>query len=98
MSSECLSSALGFSLTIVVQKLNDRFPLKDGIDASDFLMHEMCIYTTSEDDHYVQGRNLARKHFVMNGYVVFRVQVLGLIYIGHFCPLCTNAPTEGETM
>ena len=51
-SKECNESVYGFTYDTVVEKLNGRVSLKAASDATDFLMLECHIFTTSQDHHY----------------------------------------------
>jgi hypothetical protein len=51
-SKECNESVYGFSPADVVEKLSFSVSLKAASDATDFLMLECHIFTTSQDNHY----------------------------------------------
>jgi hypothetical protein len=51
-TKECNESMHGFSPTDVVSKLNGRVSLTAAMEATDFLMLEMHLHTTSIDHHY----------------------------------------------
>ncbi len=51
-SKECNDSSFGFTAANVLEKLNGAVSLHAACDATDFLMLECHIFTTSEDNHY----------------------------------------------
>jgi len=51
-STQCRESEHGFTPEDVVEKMNGRIDISVAKDATDFLMIEMHICTTSEDNHY----------------------------------------------
>ncbi len=51
-TKECNDSVHGLSPADVVTKLNGRVLLDAAIKATDFLMLEMHLFTTSIDNHY----------------------------------------------
>ncbi len=51
-TKECEDSPNGFSPADVAAKLCGRVSLADATEASDFLMKEMHLFTTMEDNHY----------------------------------------------
>ncbi len=47
----------------------------------------------NKEDIAALSNNLAINYTTTNN-----MNMLGLVYTGHFCPLRTNVPTEGETL